>query len=174
MEPVLIGALQVLQPEIRTRWETLLRRELPSTPLANPAILARLFDSTLDEVFGVLGGTPGSPGLAVSACPELREICSCGRNPLIAYFLTGERALLETLIAVERTAGIKSSTATTEVYRVLRHIARREVGSFCSLCQHSRTAAVRPENLPDAHEPPGLGRVESLRFSPAGVHCHQP
>lgn len=170
MDPVLIRALQDLQPEIRARWKTLLRRELPNTPLADPAILVRLFDVTLSEVFGVLGGEPRSLGGEVSSSPGLKDICSCGRNPLIAYFLTGERAFLQAMVSAEQSAGVKLGTATTEVYCVLRQIARREIAAFCSLCQYRQAGA---GNFPNTRQLSGFGQREIFHPATIAVHSNQ-
>ncbi|HWA08494.1 MAG TPA: hypothetical protein VG838_03420 [Opitutaceae bacterium] len=136
MELHLAQALQARQPQIRRRWETLLRDEPVRSALADPGILARLFDTTLGELFGVLRATPERPRGNSDAYSRVRAGCGCGRNPLVAYFLTGEQALLETLEAVEEAEPRPPATAAAELHFVMRQIARREVDAFCSLCQY--------------------------------------
>jgi hypothetical protein len=144
MNPDLIRSLRDRRADIRTRWESLLRSELATTSLANPDLLVRLCNSTLDEIFTTLQAQPGLRRSApASHLADLREACACGRNPLLAYFLAGEQALLETLLLLDAAHG-GSDTAAAELYLIIRSIARREVGSFCSLCQHRAAAPGRP------------------------------
>lgn len=136
MELPLVQALQAQQSAIRRRWETLLRAEPARSALADPDILVRLFEVTLGELFTRLQARPAprsAPDGAVYS--RIRAGCGCGRNPLVTYFLAGEQALLETLAALDGT-GAGAGTAAVELHFVLRQIARQEVESFCSLCQH--------------------------------------
>jgi hypothetical protein len=71
-------------------------------------------------------------------------MCRCGLNPFLNYFLAGEQALLEALVLVQAAEPSLDSahrdTAITELYLVMHAIARVEVESLCSICQHrSRT-----------------------------------
>ncbi len=154
MEPALVHALQERRPDIRAHWEALLWTEPVNTPLANPAILVRLFDYTLDQVFGTLQDQPAPRRSAPApAYAAIRAICTCDRNPLLAYFLAGEQALLETLVLLEASAHGKQDHAATELHLTIRRIARREVESFCSLCQYRRTTADRRREIPRRENP---------------------
>jgi hypothetical protein len=135
MDPNLARTLQARQRRIRTRWEGLLRAELVNTPLANPDILVRLFETTLREVFAMLliRRSPRRSAPAPSRS-SLRTACACSRNPLLAYFITGEQALLENLMMLE--AHKEQKTAAAELYVTIHQIARREIDLFCSLCQY--------------------------------------
>ena len=145
MDAALVSSLEASRPYTRARWAALLRAERITTPLANPEILSRLFDSTLDEFYSLLRSHHQPHATAPAATYEvMRTTCACGRNPFLAYFIAGERALLDTLIVVERNAPEKSATAATEIYLMIRRIARREVEMLCSLCQFRPVSPGRP------------------------------
>jgi hypothetical protein len=126
-------ALQKRRPQIRARWEALLRLERPPTPLGNPDTLVFMFDQTLDEVLAAL---PARPAAVVRPRPE----CECRCNPLQVYFPALEQALLEALVLVQTeqpalTAGERVE-AVTELCATLRRMARREIAAFDGLCQN--------------------------------------
>jgi hypothetical protein len=143
MESGVIERLEALRPEIKAKWETLLRVEPVSSPLASPDALVHLIDWTLDSLFDSLRPSParrrpgrGSGDASVANCPTL---CPCGMNPLLAYFVAGEQALLETLVLVQSHNGhhpSEPSTAVVELKHALALIARREIEAFCAVCQH--------------------------------------
>ncbi len=148
MDDSLLRALHARRPAIRRQWESLLRLEKPANGLAHPDTLVRMIDWTLDEAFAALG-QPRKRGRARGGHPPsyecVRRACGCGRNPLIEYFLAGERALLEALVLAQAEVPADSpashhSTAT-EVHLVVRHIAEREVRLFCSICQMKNDAS---------------------------------
>jgi hypothetical protein len=118
VQDALMTALSARRPQIHARWETLLRAEKASTPLANPDALVHLIDWTLTR--------------ADIDCP-------CGRNPLLTYFAAGEQSLQESLVLSQAECHplepIERDTSLHELNLALRHIARREVGAFCALCQ---------------------------------------
>ena len=132
MQAALIRTLSARRAQIRARWEAFLRIERVNTPLANPDTLVYLFDDTLKEVFAMLQEPPArrSPGPLEPAS---------GNNPLIAYFIAGEQALLEALILAQ--AGSPSldpavrDTELAELKSAIRTIARRELGTWDGLCQ---------------------------------------
>jgi len=132
MDESLLRALQERRPEIRARWETLLRIERVETPLANPDTLVYLFDQTLDEVLAALPDKSARP-------VRTRPKCRCECNPMRAYFPALEQALLETLVLVQ--AGLpRLSTkmrvgAVTELCTALRRIAERELTVFDQICR---------------------------------------
>jgi|GEM_PF-807860 len=140
MDEDLRRRLRAHRPAIRREWEALLRAEPVATPLANPDVLSHLINRTLNVVLGSLrapgrhrwDGPPGSDA-------DIRAECSCGRNPLLAYYRAGERALREAIALLSDGApgmtAVTRDEAVSEVCAVLRDIARRDVGLFCSLCQ---------------------------------------
>lgn len=126
-------ALNQRRPEIRARWEALLRLEEPATALATPDILVHLFDHTLDEVL--------APNLSAekvaSTTGPLPGRCHC--NPLRPYFATLEQALLEALIWAQ--AADPALSAAERVAQVgelcarMRGVAHREILLLDSVCQ---------------------------------------
>lgn len=132
MNETLLRALHDRRPQIRARWEALLRLERAQTPLGNPDTLVFMFDQTLDEV---LAGLPGRSTGVIRARPE----CRCDCNPMRVYFPALEQALLEALVLVQSEQPALSATervdAVTELCGTLRRMARREITAFDGLCQ---------------------------------------
>lgn len=147
MNKSLLSALHQRRPEIRARWETLLRVEPVSTPLANPDTLVFMFDQTLDEVLGALPERMAGP-----IRPRTRPTSQCDCNPMRAYFLSLEQALMETLVLIQ--AGLPALgpdervASVTELCSTLRRIARREMAVFDVICQQ----AVRGIKAVEQHE----------------------
>jgi hypothetical protein len=135
MQESLLRALNARRPEIRGRWEALLRIERVNTPLANPDTLIYLFDWTLDEIFAVFRNPVHGPPL-----PSAAFRCECGRNPFVPYFVAGKQALIEALIWVQAEIrdldAVQRDASFSEVCSVIDHLQQREVSSFCGLCQH--------------------------------------
>ncbi len=135
---------------IRANWENLLRLERTVSPLANPDTLVYLLDSTLDEIFADLDRC--SPRRHPSREPDPQ--CPCGRNPLLAYFKAGRQALREALVVTQASiptlTGSQRDEALICVDQVFGHIARREIESFCTVCQFrpAMTAALVPIPFP--------------------------
>lgn len=131
-------ALSARRPQIRARWEDVLRAEKVTTPLANPDALVHLIDWTLDEVFRTLQTLP-TRRRPLRTFTRSDIDCPCGRNPLLTYFAAGEQALQESLVLSQAQClhldPLERDSALHELNLALRHIARREIGAFCSLCQ---------------------------------------
>lgn len=132
MNETLLRALHDRRPQIRARWEALLRLERVQTPLGNPDTLVFMFDQTLDEVLAALPGRPAGP---VRARPQ----CRCDCNPMRVYFPALEQALLEALVLGQSEQPALSAEervdAVTELCGTLRRVARREIAAFDGLCQ---------------------------------------
>lgn len=166
MQEDLIRALRDRRGDIRARWETLLRIERVNTPLANPDALVFMIDWTCDELFASLAHAhgrrrPARPGEAVA-----RAECPCGRNPLLTYFAAGEQALEEALILEQASRPAlepgERDTAFAELQLAVREIARREIESFCAVCQYrtdSRGCGVDANVAAVAAAPSGPGRT---------------
>jgi len=141
MHESLLRALQTHRPTLCARWETLLRAEPVNSPLGNPDALVYLMDWTLDRLFAEVRqprmGRRHGRGEITSSCP-------CGRNPLISYFATAERALVETLFVVGQELahlGTYAREAGLEELKMhLTAIARSEIESFCAVCQQAQVA----------------------------------
>lgn len=143
MQETLVSALRAQRPQVRVRWEDLLRAERANTPLANPDALVHLLDWTLDEIFRTLEHLPSRRR---PLRPPAAAVCPCGRNPLLLYFAAGEQALQESLVlaqaAIEHLEPVERDVALTELNLVIHQIARREIEAFCGVCQH-RAEALR-------------------------------
>jgi len=127
MQEAFIRTLTTRRSQIRARWEALLRIERVNSPLANPDTLIFLFDQTLDEVIAMLRHPP------VRRTSGPLEPAS-GTNPLVAYFIAGEQALLEALILAQAdTRGldpVERDIDLAELKVIMRTIARRDIGSL--------------------------------------------
>jgi hypothetical protein len=148
MQDELVRGLRARRAEIHARWEALLRIEKANTPLANPDALVFMIDWTLDECLAILRPPhTRNEALAGSTKPD----CPCRRNPLLTYFAAGEQAIEEALILEQATAmaidPVQRDDAFTELKLTFREIARREIESFCSVCQFrdiARSAQAEP------------------------------
>lgn len=140
MDERTLHALEAQRQEIHQRWEALLRVEPVNTPLGQPEALKHMIEFTLSTLSASLRNPhPRKKNLrSVSACVADRSLCPCGRNPLLAYFVAGEQALLETLILVQ--AGLPDcaevrAQAVQELKQALAQVALREIETFCAVCQ---------------------------------------
>jgi len=145
MQEPLLNSLCAQRQHIHARWDTLLRTERVTSPLAYPDALVHLIEWALDQVFAALRD-PNTRRRAEHAGGRTtsRPECPCGRNPLLAFFLAGEQAMLEALV-LEQAAHLpidphERDLALAELYLAIRSISRREVEAFCSVCQHRHAA----------------------------------
>ena len=141
MQETLVRSLRSRLPDIRARWEALLHAEPVKTPLAYPDSLVHLLDWTLEEIFHGLSALPVRRGLTrIAPGFRVQPLCPCGRNPLLTYFAAGEQAMREALVLVQAASSsldpIERDAALMELDLVFQHIARREIESFCGVCQH--------------------------------------
>lgn len=143
MDSGVIERLEALRPEIKGKWETLLRVEPVSSPLASPDALVHLIDWTLDTIFHALRAQHAhrrsTRSGSADAAASFPSLCKCGLNPLLAYFVAGEQAMIEHLVLLQA-RDVRSSRvhaeAVPEMKHVLAVIARREIEAFCAVCQH--------------------------------------
>lgn len=141
MHEAFVQTLRARRAQIRARWETFLRIEKVNTPLANPDMLVYLFDQTLDEVFNTLEDStaPRHPVPPANARQD---------NPLSAYFLAGEQALLEALVLAQ--AGVhdldpkERDADLAQLRHVMHKIARRDLSSLEGVLKTRRAAASQP------------------------------
>lgn len=169
MQENLVTSLRTRRPQIRARWEDLLRIERASTPLAHPDALVHLIDWSLDEIFQALANPLAHrPHGRKPSAENHRHECPCGRNPYLAYFAAGEQAVHEALIMVQaETAALDPQdrdNTLAEINQVLLHIARREIEAFCGVCQYRQTPAAHAdghagENAATAHVEKDLHQV---------------
>ncbi len=171
MDADLWRRLRAHRPAIRREWEALLRSEPVATPLGHPDVLSHLINRTLNVVLRSLWAPgrrrrcgPPSPG------EDIRAECSCGRNPLLAYYLAGERALRGALVQLSQEASCLApgtrDAAVSEMCLVLHEIARRDVGLFCSLCQY------RDARMPGLAAAPAARAAVGGRLRALGTRRH--
>lgn len=144
MEKEPLHRLQSRRAEIRARWNELLHTEAATSPLAHPDTLVHLLDWSLNEFLAAIGGPASRRQAAPKSFEDVRALCPCGRNPLLAMFQAGEQAVTEGLILcqAESPAGSVASRAQelAEVQAAVRTVAAGEVESFCAVCQYRDAA----------------------------------
>ncbi|HEX2855356.1 MAG TPA: hypothetical protein VHO24_19120 [Opitutaceae bacterium] len=141
MQENLVNALRSQRARIRERWETLLHAEPVTTPLADPDALVHLMEWTLGEIFRDLTAVPSRRRQGRRPTGgENRPSCPCGLNPLLAYFAVGEQVMREALVLAQAAASaldpLDRDASLVELDLVLHQIARREIESFCGVCQY--------------------------------------
>jgi hypothetical protein len=148
--------------ELRQSWERLLRIEKTVSPLAHPDALVHLLDTTLDEVFWDLA--QHRPRRHPSRAPAPH--CPCGRNPLLAYYAAGRQALREALVGAQAVNPELTVHTRDEDLQVLNevfdHIARREIESFCAVCQFRGPQHAVPAE-PAEHPGPAAEMAHAIR-----------
>ena len=137
MHEAFIHTLSAHRSQIRARWEGFLRVERVNTPLANPDTLVYMFDQTLDDIFEMLHEPP-----PLGPAPASLKHVS-GKNPLIAYFVACEQALLEVLILAQvGTPALdpaERAADLAELKRVVRTISHRDIGTLEGVCRPRKT-----------------------------------
>lgn len=130
-----------LRPIVKTCWEVLLRDEPPSSALGNPDTLVFMMDGTLDAFYAALHSRMPQRWLALHPflCGKLNETCPCGRNPLLAYYLSGEQAVLaiaaQALDKATAMPAAEQERLLAEVQVAFHYLAQRELQTFCDLCR---------------------------------------
>jgi hypothetical protein len=159
MQETLVQALRSQLPHIREQWEALLHAEPVKTPLAYPDSLVHLLDWTLEEIFHGLVALPDRRRVSRNAhLANERPTCPCGRNPLLTYFAAGEQAMREALVlaqvALPSLDPIERDAALEELDLVFHQIARREIESFCGVCQYREAEShqITHRSTPRSHQ----------------------
>ena len=149
MNDNLLRTLQGLRPTILERWEVLLRAEPVSSPLANPDSLVYLMGWTLDRFFTALRGPLSrrriGRGNNRASFNEERDTCACKMNPLLAYFATAELALIQAALPILQPCERESELSTIRL--ALQVVAKREIGTFCAVCQRRHTPSTSVESV---------------------------
>lgn len=128
-----------------------MRAEPVNSPLGHPDALVHLIDWTLDELFVALTNPLARHRAGAGRFShDEKPACPCGRNPLLAYFVAGEQAMLEALVLAQAaTPGLdphERDASFHELNLVIQHIARREIEAFCGICQFRSSLQVRPSS----------------------------
>ncbi len=158
MDERILHALESQRDELHARWEALLRVEPVTTPLGQPEALKHMIEYTLSTLFTALH-TPHAPKRhfrSIASAATDRKLCPCGRNPLLAYFVAGEQAILEALILAQSNqpdCAEARAASLQELKHTLAWVAYREIETFCALCQmrdqaHAGGASTAHEHAP--------------------------
>lgn len=141
MQPELIHELRAQRSRIRARWETFLRLEKVTSPLAHPDTLAFGINDSLSEIFSALRRGP-------VPAPVSRSDCGCGRHPLGAYYLSGQQAVLEALVLAQAAraplAPAVRDAEFAEVKAAVTALAARDLAALAQVCQLKPPAGVTP------------------------------
>jgi hypothetical protein len=140
MQESLVSALRARRPQVRSRWEALLRVEPVDSPLGHPDALVHLIDWTLDEIFsGLANPLARHRATGTRFCSDEPAHCPCGRNPLLGYFTAGEQAMHEALVLTQAACAgldpVERDASFSELNLLLQQISRREIEAFCGVCQ---------------------------------------
>ena len=139
MHDSFLRALQTHKPQLRRRWEELLRAERITNGMANPDHLVYLMDWTLDQLLNELRQARFRRHLDGRMKPTERKSCACGRNPLLAYFGACEQAVIEILFLAEgelsNLSSIERSASLEDLKSAIHEVARRDIEAFCAVCQ---------------------------------------
>jgi hypothetical protein len=136
---------------LKQAWERRLRLEPVRSALGEPAVLVYMMDETLRQLEGLL--TRRHVGRAEKA-GDFESRCRCRLNPLLAYFSTGESALL----ALLEGDGVVEAPLRSQVSGWWRLLAQREIDAVCGVCVRSCDAPYPkiPDQL-NRPEPAGAG-----------------
>lgn len=137
MDAETIERLRARSPLIREHWETLLRIERVSGPLANPDALVHLIPDSIERVLAALSRAPARIHRPLRS-NQTTAACECGRNPYIAYFGAGEQALAEAVILIQADLAPEDRRHedVAETIEVTRRLARAEIEAFCGVCTY--------------------------------------
>lgn len=154
----MLHALESQRDELHARWEALLRVEPVTTPLGQPEALKHMINYTLSTLFFALRTqhAPRRHFRSIAAAAADRTLCPCGRNPLLAYFVAGEQAILEALILAQANlpdCAEARSSSLQELKHTLSWVAYREIETFCALCQMRNQGAAGGAHHDAQHAP---------------------
>jgi hypothetical protein len=139
MRKLLLRSLGVRQHKILHAWETLLREQKVTTPLAHTDILVHAMESTFAAVMENM--LRGDVVVSASLDSEWPPSCACGKNPFLTYYLTAEDAFCNALVDLQdQMCQQDFRQRAMELRRlrwVIRELARPDIEAFGSLCQCS-------------------------------------
>lgn len=159
MHEMLGQYIEEQRPAIRRRWSILLHGTRRNSAMASPSALVYLIDWALDQIRGELHRNHPRPPRASKATPASthENRCVCGMNPLLGFYTTAERALIE-VICDSRTKRRSHSPDELQVLKsaliaAVHKLAKREIDAFCAICQkrvkaqHARRMNLTPTRL---------------------------
>lgn len=138
MDADLLQRLRANSAAIHVNWETLLRMEPVSGPLANPDALHRIIPETVAKILFALTPPEAAPITLTEERSDRLPGCECGHNPYLAYYVAGERAFVEMAVLQQaKLAPPKRREADlAHVIHTIRALAREEIDVFCGICTH--------------------------------------
>ena len=173
MKCALLSALLARKATIKEQWRSTLQSCPAHSPLAHPDLLGYLIDETIDELTLALWQerpettSSANSGLGTGSAFSI----SCAYNPYVGYFLAGESALVSAIRTIAPTAELSENEILAEEIELLsafRALSRREVVSFCRICQIEHPASmgkghsVLPKSCPFKH---------AMLFKPKELVC---
>jgi hypothetical protein len=141
VDAIILEQLRARGPAIHVRWESLLRVEPVTTPLANPDTLTRLIPDTVAKIFATLAKPTRQRFSLVAETMHRLPACECGNNPYLALYVAAEQAFVEALVLLQAEQPVhRSESDVAEVVRAVRKLARDEIDTFCGVCTRHGTA----------------------------------
>ena len=120
---------------LKTAWLRRLRVRPPVSAMARVEILAHYMDATLRQLSGLLAGkrlrkvdSPEPLSVAIR-----RTNCSCGLNPLLDYYVTGDEALAAVLNGL-------TDEERQRLNECWHYLAQDEIEALCNVCCRRSTA----------------------------------
>lgn len=140
MSPQFLAQLRARFEEVHPCWQTLLRAEPVSGPLANPEALQYYIPEAWNEILNA-AAKPHSPISLRTARAQL-PACKCGHNPYRTFFLTAEQAVTEAAVLVQaaQAPAERAPADLAELIFAVRALARTNIDTFCGACVHRMTA----------------------------------
>lgn len=148
MHSSFVAELSARRHALKHAWERKLRSEPVTSPLANPDTLVLLIDRTLDEFFAELARRTAETAPRPRVTRGAHDGCLCGLNPLLAYFRVGAATVANLshtgLTECPELDVGEFERCQQEALGVFQQIARRELRSFCDMCQTEVARGARP------------------------------
>jgi hypothetical protein len=128
----LSALLRVRRPRLKAEWRSRLRIAPAGAPLSDPDDMVYLMNETLTQLEALVGTRPASRWLTLrkTHLEPLRSLCSCGLNPLLAYFVTGAEAL-ETVLSTDADL---TRDEKFMLYQGWHFLAQGEIEALCDGC----------------------------------------
>ena len=109
-----ICAIQAQRTLMCNRWEVLLLARPHGSPLADTEILSYMIPETCDEVLERVDVYRATENLHMK-----EPLCTCGLNPILDFFSTGETAMTEGLFHALKTVPDLSMSDRSKSLKVL-------------------------------------------------------
>ena len=157
MKTAFLHQMTLRRAEISRRWRQTLKDAPVFTALGNPDTLRYMIEPTLDRLFVVARERPAACWSPESS-PEVRLVeaaSRCALNPMIAYFLAGEAAVVSVVKEIPPCAEFSETdllVSEGQLLLALREIGRSEITGFCEICgieSPAKVATHHCESMPE-------------------------